>query len=206
MSSSSEQTRQRILASARHEFLHRGFPGANLRAIANRANVTTGALYAHFAGKEDLFTALVGGPATEFVEHFRKAHREVEQGTAANSQSQAAAETDWALDHIYAHRDTFVLIVTKSEGTQYAHYIDVLIEIEETTYRHLLGPEAVATVGSFFIHVMASSGIREMFDALTHGLTRHEALLYMDRIKQFHFAGWNAILQDTHPTTKEKQR
>jgi AcrR family transcriptional regulator len=44
-----------ILAAARHLFLEAGYEGARLREVARRAGVTTGSLYHHFSGKDELF-------------------------------------------------------------------------------------------------------------------------------------------------------
>jgi AcrR family transcriptional regulator len=47
--------RLRILARAHDHFLDHGYAGAKLRNIARDAGVTTGALYHHFTGKDELF-------------------------------------------------------------------------------------------------------------------------------------------------------
>ena len=51
------------------EFSTKGYEAATVAGIAERAGVTTGALYAHFAGKLDLLLATVGlTPAAEVVD------------------------------------------------------------------------------------------------------------------------------------------
>jgi AcrR family transcriptional regulator len=47
-------SRERIVEAAHREFLSRSYEGATLRAIARAARVTTGSLYHHFAGKDEL--------------------------------------------------------------------------------------------------------------------------------------------------------
>ena len=58
-------SRERILRSARAEFLEKGFDGAYIRSIAAGAGVTSAALYRHFASK----------PAGEAADHRRVARR-----------------------------------------------------------------------------------------------------------------------------------
>lgn len=54
-----QKTRERLLDdTARHVKQH-GFAGSGVDAIARSAGVTSGALYKHFAGKSDLFAAVV---------------------------------------------------------------------------------------------------------------------------------------------------
>ena len=52
------ETRRRLVEAAAAVFARRGFHGASVDAIAAEAGVTTGALYWHFAGKEELFLAV----------------------------------------------------------------------------------------------------------------------------------------------------
>jgi AcrR family transcriptional regulator len=54
-----EQTRADLLAAARTVFLRRGFHGASLDEIAEEAGYTKGAVYSNFAGKDDLYLALL---------------------------------------------------------------------------------------------------------------------------------------------------
>ena len=54
-----EQTRQRLLESAARAFAEKGFGGASLDEISESAGYSTGALYANFANKEQLFMEVV---------------------------------------------------------------------------------------------------------------------------------------------------
>ena len=54
-----EQTRAELIAAARAVFLRRGFHGASLDDIAEEAGYTKGAVYSNFAGKDDLFLAVL---------------------------------------------------------------------------------------------------------------------------------------------------
>jgi len=53
-----EVTRAALVAVARDLFAERGFAGTATEEIVQRANVTRGALYHHFSGKDDLFRAV----------------------------------------------------------------------------------------------------------------------------------------------------
>jgi AcrR family transcriptional regulator len=60
-----EETRRRLLLSARKVFARDGFEAARLQDIAKDAGYTRGAFYAHFSSKEDLFFALLEQQAYE---------------------------------------------------------------------------------------------------------------------------------------------
>jgi len=52
-----QRTRADLVATARTVFIERGFHGASLDEIAERAGYSKGAVYSNFAGKDELFLA-----------------------------------------------------------------------------------------------------------------------------------------------------
>ena len=70
-----ERTRQRLLDSAARIFAEKGFGGATLEEIAESAGYSTGAMYANFGNKEQLFMEVVAAHRS------RMAARRVEQVT-----------------------------------------------------------------------------------------------------------------------------
>lgn len=56
----SERKHVAIVDAAAHVFLHSGYSGASMDEIAGRSGVSKQTVYKHFAGKEDLFTAVIG--------------------------------------------------------------------------------------------------------------------------------------------------
>jgi AcrR family transcriptional regulator len=65
-----ERTRAALVTAARHVFATRGFEGASLDEIAEAAGYTRGAIYRHFANKEDLFFAVGQAFNTEVLDTF----------------------------------------------------------------------------------------------------------------------------------------
>lgn len=66
-----QQTRDVLIAAATEVFAERGFEGASLEEIAERAGFTRGAIYKNFAGKEDLFFAVTDRFNEQVIEAFR---------------------------------------------------------------------------------------------------------------------------------------
>jgi AcrR family transcriptional regulator len=62
-----------LLRSAEAVFAEQGFEAASVAAIAQRAGYSTGAIYSNFAGKEDLFLALLDKRMTARTEEIRHA-------------------------------------------------------------------------------------------------------------------------------------
>jgi AcrR family transcriptional regulator len=60
-----ERNRTRVLAAARDEFAERGFRDAKIDAIAERAELTRGAVYSNFPGKRALYFAVLADLAEQ---------------------------------------------------------------------------------------------------------------------------------------------
>lgn len=56
-----QRTREKILEAARQLFNERGYEGATVRDIAKAAGMSTGAVFASFADKAELFDEIVAG-------------------------------------------------------------------------------------------------------------------------------------------------
>lgn len=67
-----DEARRRLLdSSARHVKQH-GFAASGVDAIASAAGVTSGSLYKHFAGKTDLFAAVIRADLRRTADRFAK--------------------------------------------------------------------------------------------------------------------------------------
>jgi AcrR family transcriptional regulator len=85
-----ERTRAALIASARHIFATRGFEGASLDEIADAAGYTRGAIYRHFANKEELFFAVSDAVNTEVLDTFAE-ELDLEAGSTLDDNRLAAA-------------------------------------------------------------------------------------------------------------------
>src|SRR5436190_22223234 len=59
-----------ILAAAKRSFLAAGFGAVSMDAIAREAGVSKATVYAHFAGKEELFGAMIGRECERYFARF----------------------------------------------------------------------------------------------------------------------------------------
>jgi AcrR family transcriptional regulator len=66
-----QQTRDVLVEAATEIFARRGYEGASLEEIAETAGFTRGAIYKHFAGKEELFFAVTDAANQRVIESFR---------------------------------------------------------------------------------------------------------------------------------------
>ena len=123
----------RIFESARKEFLNNGFEKASLKAICEKAGVTTGALYKRYKGKEDLFCAVVEQTVKDLYE---VAHSRGDRDPAAMSDAELikawdmdGADMMWWFRFLYDRRDDFYLLLSCSQGTRYANFPHDWVEL-----------------------------------------------------------------------------
>ena len=68
-----QQTRSKVLAAARRLFSEEGYEGATIRDIAAAAGMSTGAVFANFTDKSDLFREIMLSDMTSLGEAMREA-------------------------------------------------------------------------------------------------------------------------------------
>lgn len=198
MSYNSQITRSRILKCAHREFMIHGYQKTNMRTIAKEANVTTGALYNHFANKQVLFDVLVQAPADELLIKFQEMHSHAKETLLCDDMQETAGKgTDWVLQFIYNNMDAFQLIFCHSTGTKWADYLERLIEIEEQAYRiycDLLCKEETH-IDDMFLHITAAGGFQYIVELVSHNISYDKAIIIMDNVKRYSMAGWYEILR-----------
>jgi AcrR family transcriptional regulator len=110
-------TRRRVLAAAMEVFAREGYHAARMDAIAEEAGVSKGALYFHFPGKLQLFSALVDAFAAELAADAAAAIAAHRGGVARVKATVAAALTVLGRRRALAR---IVLIEAASLGPAYA--------------------------------------------------------------------------------------
>lgn len=68
-----QQTRAKVLSAARRLFSEQGYEGATIRDIAAEAGMSTGAVFANFTDKSDLFREIMIADLEALVEAMREA-------------------------------------------------------------------------------------------------------------------------------------
>ena len=111
-----KETRLRLIEAARVEFDTVGYSNATLRAIAKRADVSTGAIFASFKNKEELLaevqiitlrkigdtmhaTVIEDEPLISAILKRTKAAVDFEIKDISNSLSRIAASYSWSMDY-----------------------------------------------------------------------------------------------------------
>ncbi len=201
--SKSEITEQKLLECARLEFLEKGFSHANMRTIAGKAGMTTGAIYRYFADKNTLFRAVVEPAAHEIKNYFTElAHvqlHSLEQSGQMETFDQAEAGLMHIIDYIYSNFETLDLLINRSVGSEYEHFVNSLIEIDlistQAYIRKLAAfNQLTSSPPAHYLHLLLSHNYKQILEIVTQGMNREEAVSYLRMLMPFLYGGWSALL------------
>lgn len=199
------ETKEKLLASAEHEFMEKGYQGASLRNICKNAGVTTGALYFFFKDKDDIFASLVtpvlGSIRAMMEEHMRQ-ELQVVKGETPDVQDDLSDDVYASrriIHELYQNYDRVQLLLTKSQGSSLAGCIDEFVAFTEKNYRVLADAQAkvsgVSAPDDYTIHWMAHMQIDAFVHLLTHEPDEEKAVAHLGDILKYLLAGWYALFQ-----------
>lgn len=194
----------KLLQYAQEEFMEMGFQEASLRVIAARAETSTGSIYTRFGDKGGLFHALVDDVTEALIDWFRSVQRAFDDLPADQKQSRAIgyAADQWVqfLDFIYAHWETFRLLVRCADIDCYEKLLDSIVEIDvDYTYRFIEsmrnGAIEDGRLSPMLLHMLSSAYYTGLFEVVRHEMSREEAAIYVRQVRRFFVQGWVDLLQ-----------
>jgi len=130
-----ERKRGAILRAAVEVFSERGYFGARMREVAERAGVADGTLYLYFEGKEDLLVSLLEEHAREFLVRARRDAAAFEDPReklrAVIRRHLVSLEGDRALAGVFQielrHSRRFLRKVARGQVAAYLHLLQEII-------------------------------------------------------------------------------
>ncbi len=196
-----KETRQKLLDSARQEFLEKGYMKASLRTICRNAGVTTGALYFFFQDKEDLLKQLVEEPLKGLT-LLIQAHlsEELDAGQAFSGEwdnTRDIKASEEIVHFMYQHYDIFIILITKSQGSAYEDIVSRFADWGERHYQALV-EQMAASCGipkpeQYLIHWMSHMQVDAFVHLLTHEPDEQKAIRHIKEIVVYLVSGWNGF-------------
>lgn len=203
MSELSEATKDKILQSAKAEFLENGFTNASLRTIAANAGLTTGAMYRHFKDKDTLFCALVDEAIEKTVaivsEGSVENHETLENPVGEAHSKDEQREVLEFIDFIYQNFDAFTLLLTKSAGSTHQNFMDEVSDMYTNILLktiHWMKEKYNVTkpIDDMSIHILANATINSFAEIVLHKMDKEEALIFIGNIMEFFHFGFMHML------------
>ncbi|MBO5081432.1 MAG: TetR/AcrR family transcriptional regulator [Lachnospiraceae bacterium] len=195
-----KETREKLIDSARREFMEKGYNKASLRKICADAGVTTGALYFFFEDKEALFGAIADGPYNELIailkSHFEEDEALMEQPYDAE-EGDHDAFVEELVHHLYQNYDVFHMLLTKAQGSKYENAVDDLADILDETYTKMsakMGSHYGGKVNKAMVHWLTHMILDAFIHMITHEKDEKKALAHIKKVMNFITKGWTAVI------------
>lgn len=198
------ETKEKLLQSARAEFLAKGYQGASLRSICKASGVTTGALYFFFKDKDDLFCNVVGHMMDRLnavlTEHFSVEVDEMNNGMASDHNEDSDFESARNIVHeIYMHREEVLLVLTKSQGSSMESMPDNIVDQMDAHNAFICEAMCKAygtpMVDRNVVHWMSHSQIDMFIFMVTHIDNEKDALKFVETGMKYLISGWYGLVK-----------
>lgn len=190
----------KIMAAAREEFLEFGYEKASMRSVGERCGMTAAGLYRHCRDKEDLFDQLVS-PAAERIKTWTEAHIN-RYAQAIQADGKALWRDSWVdmmREVVYPHMEDYHLLLTKSQGTQYADFLHDMTQRSQErfcAYLPYLRTQGypVREISAKELHLLLTAYVTALFEPVTHFYSQEEALNCLNTVEVFFLPGWKQLL------------
>ena len=198
------KSRERLIECAKKEFLEKGFAKASLRNICSRAGLTTGAVYFLFKDKNGLFEAVVSGPLGELMQ-LMQSHIAEEEHSNIAAYSHVSGDHDSFADEIvkllYSHYDEMMILLEKSQGSQFEDLPDRVIAMLDAGYEKPAQQSADAVPGKrvnrYMLHWFSHIQVDAFIHLLTHEKDEQRALEKIKPVLDMLVKSWvEFILED----------
>lgn len=184
------------------EFLEKGFAGASIRSIGERAGMTSAALYRHYTNKEDMFSSLVE-PLINDMDMWTKRHKSVKY-SLVDSQADTGvffgeSFIDMITEVVLPQKDRLILLMNCSQGTKYENFLHDLVEknqkdlTDALVYMRKHGYPA-REMSEEEIHMLLSAYLTAIIEPIIHGYPQEKIKSYLFSVNEFFMPGWKNIM------------
>ena len=189
----------KIIGAARAEFLEHGFQKASLHKIADRAGITTGALYTRYKNKDALFCSLVETFLSQMRptdETMRQSYLDVQfSGSAEELLAVLRREEQVYLDLMFEHYEECVLFFCRSDGSSIQKMLDGMMQNKAAQTIAYLKRIARRDYDFDGLELILCEQFRYYRLVLEKGDDKQRALACMKTVEDFLEAGWKALFE-----------
>ena len=196
-----EDVKNKLMESARREFLEHGYTGASLRVIAEKAGLTKGAVYSYFFNKDALFGELAA-PAVRFIERqFDPQNNDISKYKVMTDRYEAIIQDfkDYART-VLAKHVSFKLLLFCAAGSSLQDYRERVIQLYAQSFKESIGlymeePSRLGrkvpagTFSEMFIHTLANTYVSFLEEIVLHEPEDREVDDYAEQMAVFVHSG-----------------
>lgn len=192
---------EKLLASAKREFLEKGYERADLRTICKSAGVTTGALYKRYRGKEDMLMAIILPYAEQIrnrcIEHSNQEFAQLHQGNIEENWWQIGSRVKEIVMFMYDNMELTRLLILNVEipavGELWTYFITEHTKLVLEYVNHAKNESIeMKNITEDNMEMIVQSYAMAILEPIRRGYSRESAIDYLDLIDLFF--DWKQLL------------
>lgn len=185
-----QQTKQKLIASGKAEFLEKGYAKANLRDICKAAGVTTGAFYFSFESKEALLSAILGPVIADYQRMCSVlAQREEEDPGTADDNERILME------YLSTHRVEAIILMEKSAGSCYEGFRAQINQQMQAAFHSFFSKFLGTDPDAELIRILVSMRLQGYMELIKGDYTVEQRIRLAKEIGIHADAGTHALIQ-----------
>ena len=193
-----EDIKEKIMRSARREFLEHGYAEASLRVIAEKEGLTKGAVYAYFENKDALFCELAA-PAVNLIksafQHGQCYYASKTKDVLFDSYEVTIQSFKSCAQAVFDNYESFKLLLFCSAGSSLQDYKERIIQLYAQNFYKVLSfftkTESCheGAMNEMFVHTLATTYVSFLEEIVLHEPERKEVDDYVEQMAIFVHSG-----------------
>ena len=193
---------EKVNRAIREEFLEKGFEGASVRSIGERAGMTSAGLYRHYSDKASMFESVVKPLVDDIIGWTeRHVHRKYELADGKVDSEVLFGETfvDLIREIVIPRKVEFKILMDCSSGTKYENFVhDYVLENQAAILQamdHLKSKGyKVRDISETELHMLLSSYLTACFEPILHDYDEEKLDGYFNLVQEFFMPGWYKMM------------
>ena len=197
----------KIITAAREGFSEKGYMGASLRKIAEKAGVTVGAIQTRYKSKDELFMCLLKPFLDDIETMFQSTKADNYSCSGADFQAKLRTammhESAAILHLIFDHYEEATLLMYRSTGSSLEHYFDRIVQnkIEESIL--FFCNAGCSDMDEKLLGLLISVQFDSYRRIVIECSDRKTAEKYMNSLMTYHFGGWTALFDSVNKSQED---
>ena len=198
-----DDIRQRILATAREEFIAHGVRSTSIRTVARKAGIAAGNVYNYFSSKDDLLREvlrpLIAALHRHILSHNEERHLSIEVFSVSEFQDEYISAMKTLVKN---YRPELRLLLFNAEGTSLAGYKERIVEHQLKAGKEYLRlmkaryPHINIDISPFFLHIASSMWVNIFCELVEHeDYDESEVNRALEQYAAYSMAGWRELMK-----------
>ncbi len=195
---------EKVNRAIKEEFLAKGYEGASIRSIGEKAGMTSAGLYRHYPDKAAMFDAMVEPLVKEIRiwtdSHKNKKYSLIEsEGMSVKDEVFGESFFDLIEDVILPKKTEFQMLINCSKGTKYENFIhDFVIKNQDEFLQAIQlmrkNGYPIVELSEEELHMLLSAYITACFEPIIHDYDDSKIKKYLNTLQEFFMPGWIRIM------------